>query len=344
VTKTSSYFYLKRPIPNSRPNSTRSGFGASKRGVLPALLLCASTLGGCATYVPPEITYDAEVPPLPASPLPLDDRSRPLHVPPLWKPALGGKSGGKEEAEPASRVETANSAARVEPRKRGYFNAAQIYAYSPGALYQVYASPGQITDIALEEGELLTGSGPIAAGDTVRWVVGDTESGSGDTRRVHILVKPTRASIETNLVVNTDRRTYLIELRSRERPYMPSVAWYYPESVRERSRSATLRPVLPDPTQRVFRYAIEGDSPPWRPLAAYDDGRKVYVEFPQGIVQGEMPPLFVIGPDGKTELVNFRAYGNVLIVDRLFAAAELRLGGEHQQKVRIVRTDGRPSS
>ncbi|MDD1522465.1 MULTISPECIES: P-type conjugative transfer protein TrbG, partial [unclassified Bradyrhizobium] len=257
-------------------------------------------------------------------------------------PALGGKSGGKEDTEPVSRVETANSAARVEPRKRGYFNAAQIYTYSPGALYQVYAAPGQITDIALEEGEQLTGAGPIAAGDTVRWVVGDTESGSGDTRRVHILVKPIRASIETNLVVNTDRRTYLMELRSRERPYMPTVAWYYPETVRERLRAAKPRPALPDQTQRVLRYAIEGDSPPWRPLAAYDDGLKVYVEFPQGIIQGEMPPLFVIGPDGKTQLVNYRAYGNVLIVDRLFAAAELRLGGEHQQKVRIVRTDGRP--
>jgi type IV secretion system protein VirB9 len=141
-----------------------------------ALLLASSVLGGCATYIPPEISYDAEVPPLPATPVPLDDRSRLLHVPPLWKPALGGKSGGKEEPEPVSRVETANSAARVEPRKRGYFNAAQIYAYSPGALYQIYAAPGQITDIALEEGEQLTGSGPIAAGDTVRWVVGDTES------------------------------------------------------------------------------------------------------------------------------------------------------------------------
>jgi type IV secretion system protein VirB9 len=145
-------------------------------------------------------------------------------------------------------------------------------------------------------------------------------------------------------VVNTDRRTYLIELRSRERPYMPSVAWYYPETARDRSRSVALKPVLPDPAQRISRYAIEGDSPPWRPLAAYDDGRKVYVEFPKGIVQGEMPPLFVIGPDGKTELVNYRAYGNVLIVDRLFGAAELRLGSERQQKVRIVRTDGRPSS
>ena len=55
-----------------------------------------------------------------------------------------------------------------------------------------------------------------------------------------------------------------------------------------------------------------------------------------------MPPLFVVGADGKPELVNSRAYANVLIVDRLFAAAELRLGGESQQIVRIVRTDGRP--
>lgn len=344
MTKTKSDVDSKHHFAESRLNSAWPGFVSSKRAFLSALMLCSSALGGCATYIPPEIRYDAEVPALPAPPVPPDDRSRPLHIPPLWKPALGGKSGGKEDAEPVSRVETANSAARVEPRRRGYFNAAQIYAYSPGALYQVYAAPGQITDIALEEGEQLTGSGPIAAGDTVRWVVGDTESGSGDTRRVHILVKPTRASIETNLVVNTDRRTYLIELRSRERPYMPSVAWYYPETVHERSRSVALKPVLPDPAQRISRYAIEGDSPPWRPLAAYDDGRKVYVEFPQGIVQGEMPPLFVIGPDGKTELVNYRAYRNVLIVDRLFAAAELRLGGEHQQKVRIVRTDGRPST
>ncbi len=323
-----------------------TGFRAALQtsGLVSVIVILSCMLGGCSTFIPPEITYDADVPPLPAAPAPNSERPWPLHVPPSWKPALGGKSGAKEEAEPVSRIETANSAARVEPRRTGYFNAAQIYSFSPGALYQVYAAPGQITDIALEEGELLTGSGPIAAGDTVRWVVGDTESGSGETRRVHVLVKPTRASIETNLVINTDRRTYLIELRSREKPYMPSVAWYYPEDRQGKARSAPPTPVLPDASQRRFRYAIEGDSPPWRPLVAYDDGRKVYVEFPRGIVQGEMPPLFVLGADGNTEIVNYRAYNNVLIVDRLFAAAELRLGGEHQQKVRIVRTEGRPSS
>src|SRR6266436_5908450 len=154
----------------------------------------------------------------------------------------------------------------------------------------------------------------------------------------------TRPAIETNLVVNTDRRTYLIELRSREKPYMPSVAWFYPEDRTGRSKMLPLTPIIPEVDQRRYRYVIEGDSPPWRPVNAYDDGRKAYIEFSPGISQGEMPPLFVIGQDGKPELVNYRAYRNVLIVDRLFAAAELRLGGEHQQKVRIVRTDGRPSS
>lgn len=55
-----------------------------------------------------------------------------------------------------------------------------------------------------------------------------------------------------------------------------------------------------------------------------------------------MPPFLIVGADSKPELVNSRVYGKVRIVDRLFAAAELRLGGESQQIARIVRTDGRP--
>lgn len=314
-----------------------------RKAVRPVLFVCMCALGGCATSKPPQISYDDDIPPLPNLPSPADDRPRSLHVPPSWTPAKGGKKGVAEASEAVARIETANDAARVEPRKAGYFNAVQVFPFSPGALYQIYAAPGQITDIALEPGEQLTGSGPVSAGDTVRWVVGDTESGSGGTRRVHIMVKPTRPSIETNLVVNTDRRTYLIELRSLEKPYMPSVAWYYSEERSGRVRSVPSVPVVPDPSQRRYRYTIDGDSPPWRPLGAYDDGRKVYIEFSPGIVQGEMPPLFVIGPDGKPEIVNYRTYRNVLIVDRLFAAAELRLGGDTQQKVRIMRSDGRSS-
>jgi P-type conjugative transfer protein TrbG len=159
------------------------------------------------------------------------------------------------------------------------------------------------------------------------------------------MVKPTRPDIDTNLVINTDRRTYHLELLSRERTHMPSVAWFYPEDPARRRVAVPAAPALPDPAQVRHRYRIEGDAPPWRPRRVFDDGRKVYIEFAPGIVQGEMPPLFVIGADGRPELVNYRTHGNLLIVDRLFAAAELRLGaGRMQQVVRIVRTDGRPTS
>ena len=91
-----------------------------------------------------------------------------------------------------------------------------------------------------------------------------------------------------------------------------------------------------------FRYRIEGDRQAWKPVRAFDDGRQVFVEFPAGISQGEMPPLFVTGAAGDAELVNYRVQGRYMVVDRLFAAAELRLGdGRSEQRVRIVRDDGR---
>ncbi|WP_292894602.1 P-type conjugative transfer protein TrbG [Nitratireductor sp.] len=304
---------------------------------LPLALFMGVSLAGCATFRPPEITYDEDVPSLPAPPPPVVEQPpRPVHTPPAWTPSRGGENARTPEA----RVINANAAARVEPRREGYFNAIQIFPWSEGALYQVYAAPGQITEIALEPGERLIGEGPIAAGDTARWIIGNTRSGSGRTERVHILVKPTRPEITTNLVINTDRRTYLVELRSDEETYMPSVAWAYPRVAGVTRLPAVIRPEIPPTAQRHYRYAIEGDRPPWRPRSVFDDGRRVYIVFPRGIVQGDMPPLFVIGADGGTEIANTRVHRNVLIIDRLFAAAELRLGGRNHQMVRIVRSDG----
>jgi type IV secretion system protein VirB9 len=155
----------------------------------------------------------------------------------------------------------------------------------------------------------------------------------------------------TNLVINTDRRTYHLELRSDEKTYMASVSWAYAQDQlialsQEKSTADAAAPIATgvDINALNFRYRIDGSPAAWRPLRAFDDGRQVFIEFPSGIAQGEMPPLWVIGPDGGADLVNYRVRGNHMIVDRLFAAAELRLGGEHQEKVRIVRTDaGRQS-
>jgi type IV secretion system protein VirB9 len=353
--------HLIAGIPASRihddPAFGKSGHTALRKAAILAALLATAALAGCATErKPPEISYDNAVPavlqPPPATPVRVVETARPLPLPGQMKP-VEESSRPAEPADPTVRVNQANAAARVQPVRDGFINSMQVYPFTQGALYQVYTAVGQITDIALQPGEQLVGSGPVAAGDTVRWIIGDTESGAGAARQIHILVKPTRPDLMTNLIINTDRRTYHMELRSTARTYMASVSWQYPQDQlialrRQNAQAEAEQPVASgvDLANINFRYAIEGDRAPWRPLRAFDDGRQVFIEFPHGIDQGEMPPLFVVGPEGDTsELVNYRVSGRHMIVDRLFAAAELRLGADRDQKrVRIVRTDGRPAS
>jgi P-type conjugative transfer protein TrbG len=320
-------------------------------------LLVGTSLCGCAGFHKAVNPHPAEAvsaanlqveAPLPvirvvetAVALPLPGQLKPLG--PATAPAL-------EPAAPSTRVALANAAARIQPSRDGYLNAVQVYPFSDGALYQVYAAPGQVTDIALQEGETLSGTGPVAAGDTTRWVIGDAESGTGPTHRVHILLKPTRSNLTTNLVLNTDRRTYHLELRATPATYMASVSWRYPqdELLALRAQASVAQAAQPaaaglDLDRLAFHYRIEGDRPAWRPVQAFDDGRQVFIEFPPGVAQGDLPPLFVVGPKGQgAELVNYRVRGHHMVVDRLFAVAELRLGEKGaEQRVRIIRLEDR---
>jgi type IV secretion system protein VirB9 len=240
-------------------------------------------------------------------------------------------------------VDAANQAALREPSKDGYVNAVQVYPFSEGALYRLYAAPEEVTDIALQPGESLVA---ISSGDTVRWVVGDTLSGTGSSKQVHVLVKPFAAGLKTNLVITTDRRTYHLAMESTDKTAMAAISWTYPQDAllalqKKNAQAEAAAPVANAVALENlrFRYDITGDRPPWRPVRAFDDGLKVYIEFPARIDQGEAPPLFVVGPDGDNQLVNYRVRSNYYIVDRLFAAAELRLGTSPQQVVRISRTD-----
>jgi type IV secretion system protein VirB9 len=97
-----------------------------------------------------------------------------------------------------------------EPQVQGFMNALQVYAWSDGVLYHLLTSPGRVSDIILQPGETITS---IAAGDTARWTVGDTSSGAGEGKRVHIL-EALLGGLATNLVIATDRRTYHLQLTS----------------------------------------------------------------------------------------------------------------------------------
>ncbi|EIU2545669.1 TrbG/VirB9 family P-type conjugative transfer protein, partial [Pseudomonas aeruginosa] len=205
-----------------------------RRSALPVILLASTILfTGCATQgkPPPVISLDEPVQaqPLPEPPQPVEVVTVPevLPMPAQLKPVPEGEEA-KPAPEPADekvRVSRANAEARIAPTREGYVNAIQVWPFTDGALYQVYAAVGRVTVIALQPGEELV---TVAAGDTVRWIVGDTSSGNGADLRVNVLVKPIRSGLKTNLVITTSRRTYLLELTSTEKTWMASVSWEYP--------------------------------------------------------------------------------------------------------------------
>jgi type IV secretion system protein VirB9 len=126
---------------------------------------------------------------------------------------------------------------------------------------------------------------------------------------------------------------------------MAGIAWTYPEDElialrRAQEAAVAAQPVAAGVAVEMlnFSYAISGDKVSWRPVRAFDDGRQVFIQFPAGFEQDEAPPLFALGEGGRAELVNYRLRGRYYVVDRLFAAAELRLGERRQQVVRITRT------
>ena len=239
-----------------------------------------------------------------------------------------------------STVGRANRTARLDPSADRYLSAVQIYPWSEGALFRLFTAPGQISDIALEPGEALTS---VAAGDTVRWIVGDTTSGSGPDKRTHILVKPTETGLSTNLLITTDRRSYHVELESTARTAMTAVSFTYPAGALLSLKVGPSGLSQPQPVAALdlarlsFGYSISGATPSWRPVRAFDDGRQTFIEFPPTIATGEAPPLFLVDEHGTATLVNYRMQGRFYVVDRIFDVAELRFGTKHQQIVTIRR-------
>ena len=245
----------------------------------------------------------------------------------------------------ASALVAANAQARSYPTPDAYINATLYYDYEAGRLYTVQTSPHFLTAVILRPGEKLIAK---AAGDTVRWVLGETVQGAGANQQVVVLVKPIRGGLKTNVVLTTDQRTYLIEAVSREGgAYTSAVSWNYPQEQMQalalqqaQQAQSVVAPALAI-DQLHFGYKIEPirtKRPRWQPIRVFDDGLKTYIQFPVNMAATEAPPLFLVGPGGQAQLVNYRYLNGYYVVDRLIDVAELRLGEKPQLIVRITRT------
>jgi type IV secretion system protein VirB9 len=256
-------------------------------------------------------------------------------------------------------IEAANKEASRDPSTYGYFNSIMQYDFSPGALYQIYCAPLKLTDIQLQPGEKI--SGKPACGDTVRWIMGLGTSKNDGAEQQHIYIKPTRPGLSTTLSINTDHRSYHFEIHSYKSTYMAAVNFRYPHDEiafiqQQATIDAAADRIVTSPVVSIdklnFAYEIKvhkGRRPTWLPIKVFDDSKKTFIQFPKDMLNREAPVLFVLSKDNETQLVNYRIRNEFYIVDRLFDSAELRLGKEDHDIIRISRSgakleNNRPSA
>ena len=313
---------------------------------LSALLLCA-LLASCASVDiekrvkadtkagrkaggPPALIVPVEMPPPEVQVVEVE---RPVYVP---EPAPAAKTAPQPQGRAA--VEASNSAGILKPSE--YSRAAMVYDYSRDWVYEVYAQPLRVCDIRLEPGE--KAAEPPFVSDSERWMLGAGVSYENGAAVQHIYVKPTEKGLEASLIINTDRRTYHLILKSFTDVFMPMVRWRYPSAgmpenyalpsgdagagrAPDAADTGTDAGAGVDPRFLSFNYRVVYglfNKPKWLPELVYDDGKKTYIAFPEGVLQGELPAVF----ENRSDIVNYRVARNIVIIDKLIEAVTVKMG------------------
>lgn len=201
--------------------------------------------------------------------------------------------------------------------------------------------PFQETVIHLEPGEEYIN---ISSGDPSRWSYAVATSGAELAQQQHVLVKPSLPSIQTNLVITTNKRIYQFQLESvLDQPITRAVIFRYPQSpvnhlVNPNKDADKLKEArVVNSNYQIFKTGLYGKEPTWRPIKVVDDGIKTYISFSSGISQTDLPVLSIL-QNGQKELVNYRFKDHQFIVDKVFENALLVSGvGNDEISVMIKR-------
>lgn len=202
-----------------------------------------------------------------------------------------------------------------------------VYLYEESNQYNILVKPEFITDIALREGEYVQ---KIASGDTYRWLIDVDRVGNQD----HVYIKTMDDGIETNLIVNTNKRSYRFLLKSSQsHEYIVSFSFPhqdYKESYslaqiaenkkQQAEKNAIERVVTVDQGYKVLKNRNVRES--LVPLNIFDDGTKTYVELSESN-KNHMPVFYYYDDNNKRELVNYRIKDNFVEIDRVMPKLQI---------------------
>jgi len=195
----------------------------------------------------------------------------------------------------------------------------QYANYYPDEVYNIYTQYGMVSVVEMEADERLDGdSAALALGDATAWTL--------VVKGRNIIFKPNQKSPDTNLVISTNKRTYVFNLRLADQDNLTTLLrFYYPldsrkEALLNKVGSAT-KPIMKK-NEAYFGY---GDyiGRQLRPTAMWDDGLFTYLEFDNA---KELPAVFKVSPDGTESIVNTHVEGKKLVIHEIAQTFYLRLG------------------
>jgi type IV secretion system protein VirB9 len=214
--------------------------------------------------------------------------------------------------------------------------AMQEYEYRPGRIYEVRAGLGITTQIELGNNEKVL---DYSTGFSSGWEL--------DRRENVFYLKPNNVDVDTNMLVRTDKREYIFELKvvatdwtaleqAKRAGVQYKITFEYPadpafdEAVSEavgQGRSSGLEP------GRIYNfeysYASRSESPWLIPVTVYDDGRFTYIEMPDlsRFPTGNFPAIF--GREkrrGDDFVVNATVEKNMIVIHGTYPFLVIRHG------------------
>lgn len=224
-----------------------------------------------------------------------------------------------------------------------YKNGTFIYTYNENLVYEVYAQPYHLTDIVLEDGEMVIGT-PLLSEDETVWELTAGVGRNAETGEdiQHLFIKPTYSAQDSSLIIITDRRVYHFRIKSFKDTHMAIVKFNYPQTKNRWAKSKQQKILenaeidfsrVSNPEFLSFDYKIKYSrfkKPEFLPTRVFDDGQATYIQLDESVLQKELPLLF----NEKQEITNYVVRKNVLIVPRLINTMTLRLG---KQKVTVIK-------
>lgn len=211
--------------------------------------------------------------------------------------------------------------AEADPRVRSIL-------YTPDKVVRFTGKPGYQSSIRFAPDERIEN---VAVGDSAAWQVTPNKRGN------YLFIKPLIAGARSNLMVVTDKRTYLFDLEA-ARAVQPvyTLSFDYPDYPAPGSMEPPPPPV-PTPAQIALAAAAPVEPPErfygWkasgskslRPARMFHDAKAVYLSWPSN---SALPAVLVPAPDGTESPVSYRMEDGFIVVEGLPPQIIIRRGKE----------------